>query len=191
MTRDNSNAVAFGIDALKYPNGDKNIAVGAYAMYGGASTATASENTAIGHASLYQVNGGNKNSALGRLAGYNITSGDNNTFIGYKASGTGTNDITTGSNNTLIGYEAQATSATVSNEITLGNTSITKFRIPGISLEASASAVTQGGVFYENNTTVSANYTITNGRNAMAAGPITIASGVVVTVGSGETLTIV
>jgi hypothetical protein len=51
--------------------------------------------------------------------------------------------------------------------------------------------VTQGGVFYENNTTVSADYTITDGRNAMAAGPITIASGVTVTVGSGETLTIV
>ena len=32
---------------------------------------------------------------------------------------------------------------------------------------------------------------ITNNKNAMAAGPITINSGVTVTVGSGETLTIV
>ena len=39
--------------------------------------------------------------------------------------------------------------------------------------------------------TVTTNYTITNGKNAMAAGPITINSGVTVTVGSGETLTIV
>ena len=346
MTRDNSFAVAFGIDALKYPNGDKNIAVGAYAMYGGASNASASENTAIGHASLYQVNGGSRNSALGRLAGYNIISGDNNTFIGYKASGTGTNDITTGSNNTLIGYEAQATSASVSNEVTIGNTSVNKFRIPGINLESTdgilslktgsgsptairfycevnnahyvnlrapahsafsgnpdfilppnegtngyflktdgsgntswaeaggvggstgvdfddnvkirlgndndfeifhnqidniingvdknliikksgnkicefyrlsssnygvsfdsgkviagtfhgdGSAltnvdVTKQGVFYENAQTVSSNYTVTNGKNAMAAGDITIASGVTVTVGAGESLTIV
>ena len=46
-------------------------------------------------------------------------------------------------------------------------------------------------VFYENGQTVTTNYTITNGKNAMAAGPITINSGVTVTVGSGETLTIV
>jgi len=46
-------------------------------------------------------------------------------------------------------------------------------------------------VFYENDQTVTTNYTITNGKNAMAAGPITINSGVTVTVGSGETLTIV
>jgi len=46
-------------------------------------------------------------------------------------------------------------------------------------------------VFYENDQTVTTNYTITNGKNAMSAGPITINSGVTVTVGSGETLTIV
>ena len=38
---------------------------------------------------------------------------------------------------------------------------------------------------------VTTDYTITNGKNAMSAGPITIDSGVTVTVGSGETLTIV
>jgi len=58
----------------------------------------------------------------------------------------------------------------------------------------SASVPTGGGsdaVFYENDQAVTADYTITNGKNAMAAGPITINSGVTVTVGSGETLTIV
>ena len=58
----------------------------------------------------------------------------------------------------------------------------------------SAGGATGGGsdeVFYENDQTVTTNYTITNGKNAMAAGPITINSGVTVTVGSGETLTIV
>ena len=39
--------------------------------------------------------------------------------------------------------------------------------------------------------TVTTDYTITNGKNAMSAGPITINSGVTVTVGAGETLTIV
>ena len=41
-------------------------------------------------------------------------------------------------------------------------------------------------IFYENNTTVASNYTITSGKNAMTAGPVTIASGVTVTVPSGS-----
>jgi hypothetical protein len=51
-----------------------------------------------------------------------------NTAVGTGAG----NTLTTGTNNTLLGYDAEGSSATVSNEITLGNTSITKFRIPGI-----------------------------------------------------------
>ena len=65
-----------------------------------------------------------------------------------------------------------------------------------ISLEASsggAGAVGGGSdeIFYENGQTVTTNYTITNGKNAMSAGPITINSGVTVTVGTGETWTVV
>ena len=47
------------------------------------------------------------------------------------------------------------------------------------------------GCIYENSQTISANYSITSGKNAMSAGPITIASGVTVTVTSGSTYTIV
>ena len=47
------------------------------------------------------------------------------------------------------------------------------------------------GVFWENNQTITSNYTITNGKNAGSFGPITIQSGVTVTVGSGETWTVV
>jgi hypothetical protein len=46
-------------------------------------------------------------------------------------------------------------------------------------------------IFWENGQTVTSNYTITNGKNAMSAGPITINSGVTVTVGAGETWTVV
>ena len=46
-------------------------------------------------------------------------------------------------------------------------------------------------VFFENDTNVTADYTITDGKNAMSAGPITIDSGVTVTVGTGETWTVV
>ena len=47
------------------------------------------------------------------------------------------------------------------------------------------------GLFWENDQTVTSNYTFTNGKNAGSFGPITIQSGVTVTVGSGETWTVV
>ena len=53
------------------------------------------------------------------------------------------------------------------------------------------SATVAGGAVYENAQSITSNYTVTNGKNAMSAGPIEIASGVTVTIGSGETYTIV
>ena len=54
---------------------------------------------------------------------------------------------------------------------------------------ASSNITTQG--LYENNATISANYTIGTGNNAISAGPITVNSGVVVTVPSGSTWVVV
>ena len=45
--------------------------------------------------------------------------------------------------------------------------------------------------FYENTQTITTNYTITANKNAMSAGPITIDSGVTVTIPSGSTWSIV
>jgi len=44
---------------------------------------------------------------------------------------------------------------------------------------------------WENKQTVAADYTITDGYNAMSAGPITVDTGVTVTVNTGETWTVV
>jgi hypothetical protein len=46
-------------------------------------------------------------------------------------------------------------------------------------------------IFFENQQTVTANYTITTGRNAMSAGPITIDTGVTVAIPTGSTWVIV
>ncbi len=46
-------------------------------------------------------------------------------------------------------------------------------------------------VFYENDTTVTENYTITAGKNAVTAGPVTVNSGVTVTIPSGSVWVIV
>ena len=58
----------------------------------------------------------------------------------------------------------------------------------------SAAGATGAGsdkIFWENGQTVTQNYTITDNYNAMSAGPITINNGVTVTIGTGETWTIV
>ena len=46
-------------------------------------------------------------------------------------------------------------------------------------------------VFYENDQTVTQSYTISAGKNAMAAGPLAVASGKTITIPSGSELTIV
>jgi len=47
------------------------------------------------------------------------------------------------------------------------------------------------GCVYENNQTITSNYTVGNNKNALSAGPITIGNGVVVTIGAGENFTII
>ena len=47
------------------------------------------------------------------------------------------------------------------------------------------------GVIYENSQTISSNYTISTNKNAMSAGPITIANNVTLTIPSGSTYVIV
>ena len=46
-------------------------------------------------------------------------------------------------------------------------------------------------VFYENNQAITTNYTITSGKNAMTAGPVSINSGISVTVPTGSVWTVV
>ena len=52
-------------------------------------------------------------------------------------------------------------------------------------------ASARNGYFWENNQTITSNQTITNNKNAMSAGPITVNSGVTVTIGDGEAWTVV
>lgn len=54
-----------------------------------------------------------------------------------------------------------------------------------------AAASAAGGCVVENGQTISANYTMTSGKNGMSAGPITISSGITVTIPSGSSWSIV
>jgi hypothetical protein len=75
------------------------------------------------------------------------------------------------------------------------NTSLTTFEgYNGTAWGSIGGGATGGGsdqVFWENGQTVTTSYTITNNRNAVSAGPITINAGVTVTVGDGENWVIV
>jgi hypothetical protein len=62
-------------------------------------------------------------------------------------------------------------------------------------LQGATGAMPMGGgtdkLFYENDIAMTTNYTITSGKNAMSAGPITVNPGVTLTVPAGSTYTIV
>ena len=75
------------------------------------------------------------------------------------------------------------------------NTSNNQYEGYGASAWGSLGGGATGGggnqVFVENDQNVTTNYTITSGKNAMSAGPITVDSGVTVTVPTGSVWTIV
>ena len=64
----------------------------------------------------------------------------------------------------------------------------------GVKWALAAAGATGGGtdqVFYNNDQTVTTNYTVPSAKNAMSAGPITINSGATITVSSGSTWVVV
>ena len=156
-----SNNVAVGWEAGKLATGTQNTLIGSRS---GGKLTTGGGNSFVGWESGYECTEGFYNVGVGRQALDAITTGSYNAAIGYQAmanSGTGVtsnvaigyqalftvtgdnntalgknagDNLTSGTNNIIIGQFADASSATVSNEITLGNTDITTFRIPGIGI---------------------------------------------------------
>ena len=111
-------------------------------------TRTGSKNVALGKYALAEITTGHRNVVLGDTAANKLQNGSDNVIIGTQAATTGTNDLVNGSNNIILGHDAVASSSSVSNEITLGDTAITKFRIPGINfiLKDNGGTPTQGHV---------------------------------------------
>jgi hypothetical protein len=118
--------VAIGINALlQNTTGGYSVAIGAEALQ---QITTANFNCAIGRSSLQSLKTGGSNVAIGGIdTGVYADSTATTTIIGTEA-GARTPFLTGGSNNTLIGYRAISSTGTVSNEITLGNSSITTIR---------------------------------------------------------------
>lgn len=113
-----STNIAIGLQVLLgLTTGSNNIALGNYA---GNGVTNGQHNVSIGQLSLYYGNSSN-NIGIGNRAGFNVSTGSGNTLIGHQA------DISDGSysNSTALGNGA---SATQSNAIQLGNSSITLLR---------------------------------------------------------------
>ena len=135
---DGARNTALGVQSLnENTSGDSNTAVGYESMY---SNLTGFNNTTLGNGSLRSNTIGYYNTAVGlgslslsTTGNYNTclgsrsllsSTGDFNTGLGYSTAST----TTTGNNVTCIGYNADASSGTVSNQITLGNSSVTSLR---------------------------------------------------------------
>jgi hypothetical protein len=135
--------------------GNNNVLLGRYTAH---TLSTGSDNCLIGHNIIASSNS-NNNILIGSeidvgsndnnvIIGYRAalssilvgTSSNNSVYIGYQAAG-GTTTAYSGPNNICIGYQSQPTSSSVSNEITLGNSSITKFRIPGLGFSIDSTSI--------------------------------------------------
>ena len=77
------------------------------------------------------------------------------------------------------------------NFVGAGNT----FKVTENTMDITISGGAMGGganrIFFENDTTITDDYEVTTGKNAMSAGPLTINAGVTITVPSGSDWTIV
>ena len=91
---------------------------------------------------------------------------------------------------TATGDQAPKTGSNLTFNSATGALGATSYTGDGSNLTGVASAVADGCI-YENSQTISNNYTISTNKNALSAGPITIANGVTLTIPSGSTYTIV
>jgi hypothetical protein len=120
------------------------------------------------------------------------TTASTGAFTDFTASGTAS-FTSTGALKVPVGTTAQQPTP-VTGQIRY-NTSNNQYEGYGASSWGSLGGGATGGggnqVFVENDQNVTTNYTITSGKNAMSAGPITVDSGVTVTVPTGSVWTIV
>ena len=143
-----ANSVCVGIKAGYSWAGTESVLIG-YQAYGQVSGSTNVGNyvTVIGASTLYNALQGSSGktvnyvTAVGRQTFYNLdpSGGANcasNTALGAQAG----SSLLDGVNNILLGYNAQASATSVSNEITLGNSSIATLRCQVTSITALSDA---------------------------------------------------
>ena len=136
-----SSNLAIGTRSMEKSTGANNTFIGKSSGEGGSGGGAAASNSALGYSSLEKITSGSNNVAVGYQAGLSIAAGTSNTMIGSTAG----DALVSGNNVTCIGNNSAASSTTVSNEITLGDTNVTKFRVPGAGFQVTSGAVIATG----------------------------------------------
>lgn len=93
-----------------------------------------------------------------------------------------------------ISYQSLAPSSPITGNMWVDSDDNKFYVWNGSSWSSIGGGASGGGgdqVFYENGNTVTSNYTISTGKNAVSAGPITINNGITVTISNGSAWSIV
>jgi hypothetical protein len=155
-------------------NGDMSIID---AALGGTTSLNASSGSVTLTATQYQKMILNVTGSIAANVTYTIPSGVGGQWV--------VKNLTTGGYSVVVASAGGGSSATVAN-----NTVVTVVSDgTNIYLPSNATVPTGGGsnqAFYLNDITITTNYTIPVGKNAGTFGPVTIDSGIVVTVSSGS-----
>jgi hypothetical protein len=132
--------LAIGSSALEAnTEGDFNVAIGYLALY---VNTTGNNNVAAGVIALYSNTTGYNNVAAGFGAGRTIIDGNSNTFIGYEA-GYHASQLSSAVNSMALGNGAYTTA---SNQVVIGNASVTQTLLRGNVLIGTATdGMTAGG----------------------------------------------
>lgn len=160
-------------------NGDMSIID---AALGGTTSLNATSGSVTLSVSQYQKLILNVTGAIAADVTYTIPSGVGGQWVVRNA--------TTGNKNIIIASAGGGVSATV------GPTLVATVACDGTNcyIVTTSTSPTGGGpdlAFYLNDITITTNYTIPSGKNAGTFGPVTVGSGVVVTVSSGSTWSVV
>jgi len=160
-------------------NGDMSIID---AALGGTTSLNASSGSVTLTATQYQKMILNVTGSIAANVTYTIPSGVGGQWV--------VKNLTTGGYSVVIASAGGGSSSTVANNI------VATVVCDGtnVYLPSSTDVPTGGGsdkAFYLNDITINTNYTIPTAKNAGTFGPVTVASGVVVTVSSGSTWSVV
>lgn len=174
--------VALGAGIAELPTNEVGIEIYPSAGLMTTTDGTASSTATNARLSLTKVGTAGTYTSLTTDAYGRVTAGSNPTTL----AGYGITDAATLASPALTGTPTAPTASPGTNTTQIATTAFVAANGAG-----GLKGATGNGVFFENDQTVTGDYTITSGKNAMSAGPVTIANGITVTVPSGSVWSII